>query len=77
MLPFSLMIMGHVNLPNHTVEAELSLTNWGLQLKRKPETGLVLTLHVGPLSLHIFNLQGMENWFNRLRDTSEENEPEH
>ena len=71
MLPFSLMIMGHVNLPNHTVEAELSLTNWGLQLKRKPETGLVLTLHVGPLSLHIFNLQAMENWINQLAGSKE------
>lgn len=72
MLPFSLMIMGHVNLPNHTVEVELSLTNWGLQLKRKPETGLVLTLHAGPLSLHIFNLQGMENWINQLVGSKED-----
>ena len=72
MLPFNLIIMGHVNLPKHTVEVELSLTNWGLLLKRKPETGLVLLLHVGPLSLLIFDLKAMENWIDRLVGSKED-----
>lgn len=66
MLPFGLTLMGHVNLPGYTIEAELSLTYWGLCLKRKPEKGLSLLLRLGPLGLYIYDLKKQDEWFSQL-----------
>lgn len=76
MFPFGLILMTHVNLPSHTVEVELSLTYWGLCLKRKPEKGLTLMLHVGPLGLYIYDLKKQDEWFNQLVEREKDEEVE-
>lgn len=76
MLPFGLTLTGHISIPGYTIEAELSLTYWGLRLKRKPEKGLSLLLHVGPLGLYIYNLKKQEEWFNQLIERGRDEEVE-
>lgn len=71
MLPFSLTLMGHVNLPGYTVEAEIALTYWGLCLKRKPEKGLSMLLRIGPFGLHVYNLKKQDEWFKQLVEREE------
>lgn len=76
MLPFSLTLMGHVSALGYTVEADLSLTYWGLYLKRKPEKGLTLMLHVGPLGLYIYDLKKQDEWFKQLVEREKDEEVE-
>ena len=67
-LPFGLYVNGHINLPNHTVEANFSPFCWTLYCKRVPEKGLSLMLCVGPFSLFIYNLAQQDEWFQQLLD---------
>lgn len=76
MLPIGLALTGHISILGYTVEADLSLTYWGLRLKRKPEKGLSLLLHVGPLGLYIYNLKKQEEWFNQLIERGRDEEVE-
>lgn len=65
-LPFGLTVMSHINLPNHTVEIEISPLYWSLYCKRVPEKGLVVLLRVGPFGLFIYNLKKQDEWFQEL-----------
>ena len=66
-LPFGLTVTGHINFPNHTVEAEISPFYWSLHYKKASEKGLVL-VRVGPFGFFIYNLKKQDEWFQQLLD---------